>query len=98
MPTITKRNPVTTAKKARTNPMAPERTPAPNGFCWCRCGGKVHSNKSGKPSAYFLPGHDRTAVQKVINKKYGSTVEFLMAHGHKPPSKSTAQPATEPQA
>jgi hypothetical protein len=37
-------------------------------------------------------------VQKVINKKYGSTVEFLMAHGHKPPSKSTAQPATEPQA
>jgi hypothetical protein len=33
----------------------PKPTPAPNGLCWCDCGGKT------KPGSYFMQGHDKRA-------------------------------------
>lgn len=50
----------------------------PTGECWCRCGAEVPLGK------FFLQGHDRRAVQRVIVEVYGSTPDFLRKVGYAP--------------
>jgi hypothetical protein len=55
--------------------------PAPNGYCWCDCGGETTDE------ARFLPGHDKVAEAKVIKLHYGTVARFLVHHGYGPDGK-----------
>jgi hypothetical protein len=52
------------------------KEPEPTGVCWCGCGGKT--------ARFFMPGHDRRAVEAVLHGVYGSVAGFLLAHGRAP--------------
>lgn len=55
--------------------------PIPTGECWCGCGAEVTLG------AFFKPGHDRKAVQRVIVREYGSAAAFLTKYGSAPGGK-----------
>jgi hypothetical protein len=50
----------------------------PTGECWCGCGAEVPLGR------FFVVGHDRRAVQRVIMEKFGSTPDFLLKTGYAP--------------
>ena len=50
----------------------------PTGDCWCGCGSET------TPGNFFVPGHDKVAESAVINLKYGSVAEFMVAHDFGP--------------
>ena len=50
----------------------------PDGQCWCGCGAEVPLGR------FFLPGHDRRAIQRVIVREYGSAAQFLSKHAAAP--------------
>lgn len=50
----------------------------PTGKCFCGCGADT------KPTAFFVPTHDRTAESRVIKEEYGSIADFVLAHGYGP--------------
>ena len=50
----------------------------PTGVCWCGCGSEVPLGK------FFMPGHDRRAVQRVITEVFGDTPQFLTKQGYAP--------------
>jgi hypothetical protein len=52
----------------------------PTGECWCGCNAEVPLGK------FFMPGHDRRAIQRVVMDEYGSAAGFLIRHGYAPKS------------
>lgn len=51
----------------------------PVGVCYCGCGASLAS-----PTRFFLPGHDKRALDRVIKDRYGDVASFLLAHGYGP--------------
>jgi len=64
----------------------------PNGECWCGCGGSTALGK------FWLPGHDSTARQAVIEREFGDTVDMLHALGYGPGRRNaiTGEGSTSP--
>jgi hypothetical protein len=54
----------------------------PTGTGWCGC------QKPTKAGASFLTGHDKTLTSAVVQREYGSVVDFVVTHGYGPGGKN----------
>lgn len=59
------------------------------GLCWCGCGSGT------APDSLFLPGHDRAAMNAVVQLEYGGIAQFLEAHGFGPEGRSAIRELAE---
>lgn len=62
---------------------------APNGHCWCDCGGSAHAG------SFFVQGHDKRAERYLVAIEGGKTIaERLAERGYVPGSGQSLRAAT----